>query len=40
MRRMLHRRNTYIWLVIVLLVVAGAAVVARTLSAIDSYDGI
>ena len=40
MTRMLHRKSTYVWVLIVALVVAGAVVVARTLGAIDSFDGI
>jgi hypothetical protein len=40
MTRMLHRKSTYVWVLIFALLVAGAVGVARTLSAIDSYDGI
>ena len=40
MTRILHRRHTYVWMLIIALVVAGAVVVARTLGAFDSYDGI
>ena len=40
MTRILHRSHTYVWMLIIALVVAGAVVVARTLGAFDSYDGI
>ena len=33
-------RKAYIWLLIIGLVGAGAVAVARTVGAIDSYDGI
>ena len=38
--RVRHRRKVYIWLLIIGLMGAGAVVVARTVGAIDSYDGI
>jgi hypothetical protein len=38
MTRMLHRKSTYVWVLIFALLVAGAVVVARTLGAIDSFD--
>lgn len=40
MTRILHGINTYVWVLIIALAVAGAVVVARTLGAFDSYDGI
>jgi hypothetical protein len=39
MTRMLHRKKTYVWVLIVALVVAGGIVVVRVLSALDNYDG-
>jgi hypothetical protein len=35
-----HMRRAYIWLLIIGLMGAGAVAVARTVGAIDSYDGI
>jgi hypothetical protein len=40
MTQVRHRRKAYLWLLIIGLMVAGAVVVARTVRAIDSYDGI
>ena len=40
MTRMLHSRSAYVWALIFALLVAGAVGVARTLRAIDSYDGV
>ena len=40
MTQVRHRRKAYLWLLIIGLMVAGAVVVARTVGAIDSYDGI
>jgi hypothetical protein len=37
---MMYRKSTYVWVQMVALVIAGAVGVARTLRAIDSYDGV
>ncbi len=40
MRRHMHRRKTYLWLLVIALVGGCIAVVAWTLGSIDNYDGI
>jgi len=40
MTRRLHRRKTYLWLLIIALVGGGLGVLAWALGSIDNYDGI